>query len=336
VFAALPFEKLNEADIREEVIAPLLRKLGYQSGAENNIIREQSLRYPRHFLGRKSPKKDPELRGRADYILEVKGRLRWVVEAKSPEVDIDLEVIEQVWTYSNHPEVRAIYFAISNGRRTVVFRTVDGPGACPILSLAYEQLDAEFQVLANLLSPEAIERDFAGIEVDVGVPIAPGLRSVARITNGVMNYERNSLNFRPLNELQVAITFGAMERNEDGKIVAFVKTSGPTRSLQELNERLGLAQFEMVSDDTQLSVSPDSPTVLRYANTITIPAGEEVLDISTWRKLKLSKNITCDISSAAAGYYKLGRFSGEFLSHLRYRELGVDLSLEGSFEVHLA
>ncbi len=149
MFPALPFEKLNEADIREEVIAPLLRLLGYQSGTANNIIREQSLRYPRLFLGRKDPKKDPELRGKADYILEVGGRLRWVVEAKSPEVAIDIDAIEQAWTYSNHPEVRAIYFAVSNGRRITVFRTADGPNAGPVLSLAYEELDAKFHVLAK-------------------------------------------------------------------------------------------------------------------------------------------------------------------------------------------
>ena len=40
-----------------------------------------------------------------------------------------LDVIEQAGTYSNHPEVRAIYFVISNGRTLTVFRTTDGPNA---------------------------------------------------------------------------------------------------------------------------------------------------------------------------------------------------------------
>lgn len=336
MFPPLPFEKLNETDIREEVIAPLLRRLGYQSGATNNIIREQSLRYPHLFLGRKDPKKDPELRGKADYILEVGGRLRWVIEAKSPEVAIDVEAIEQGWTYSNHPEVRAVYFVISTGRRLSVFRTTDGPNAGPVLSLAYEELDTKFQVLANVLSPEAIARDFPSLEVDVGLPIARGLRSLARITNGVIRYERNSLNSAPLNELQVGITFGAIERDENGKLVAFLKTAVPIRSLQELNERLGLSQFEMVSDDTQLSEDCDRPTVLRYENTIVLPEGEEVLDISTWRKLRLLKNITCDVSATAKGCCRAGAFAGQFVSLLWYREFGLNVSLEGSFEVHLA
>ena len=62
----------NEADVREEIIAPLLHHLGYRARSRTaKIIREQSLRYPRIYLGHKSPLKDPPLRGRADYILEV-------------------------------------------------------------------------------------------------------------------------------------------------------------------------------------------------------------------------------------------------------------------------
>ena len=66
------FEEFNETDVREEIIAPLLRRLGYSSRTDNNIIREQPLRYAKSFLGRKNPSKDPELRGVADYILEAK------------------------------------------------------------------------------------------------------------------------------------------------------------------------------------------------------------------------------------------------------------------------
>ena len=72
----LPFDRMGEADVREEVLAPLVRELGYRTGTEFDIIREQSLRYPKIFLGRKNPKKDAELRGKADYILEVRDQIR--------------------------------------------------------------------------------------------------------------------------------------------------------------------------------------------------------------------------------------------------------------------
>src|SRR5262245_61612627 len=124
----LPFERLNETDVREEVIAPLLKSLGYQSGTQNDIIREQNLRYPRVFLGRKKGN-DPPLRGKADYILEVQGRLRWVVEAKPPSSPLGLEEIEQAWTYASHPEIRALYFVVCNGRSLSVYQTANGPKA---------------------------------------------------------------------------------------------------------------------------------------------------------------------------------------------------------------
>jgi hypothetical protein len=335
-FTPLPFEKLNEADVREEVIAPLLRRLRYKTGSESNIIREQLLRYPRLSLGRKDPKKDPELRGKADYILEVGGCRRWVIEAKAPDVAIGIDEVEQAWTYANHPEIRAIYFGLCNGRRLSVFRTAYGPSADTLLSLSYEEFDGKFQLLTNLLSPESLVRDFPEVELDVHLPIAPGLRSLARITNGLIRYERSNLNLSILNELQVGIADGAVERDETGRLVAFIKSVVPSHSLQKFNERLGLNQFEMVSVDAALSIDQRAPTVFDYQNTIILPAGEEVFDLMTWRPVKIPMNITCDVSARATGACADRRFSGKFESFMRYREVSIDLALAGTIEVHLA
>jgi hypothetical protein len=336
MFNPLPFEKLNETDVREEVITPLLRRLGYQSGGENNIIREQLLRYPNLSLGRKDPKKDPELRGKADYILEVGTHLRWVIEAKAPEVSIDIDAIEQAWIYANHPEIRAVYFAICNGRELSVFRTAYGPNAEVQLVLPYEEFDSKFQLLSNSLSPDSLVRDFPSMEIDLHPPIAPGLRSIARITNGLIRYEHNSLNVRILNELQIGIADGSVERDESGGLVAFIESIVPSRSLQELNERLGLASFEMVTADTELSGDPEMPTVFNYRNTILIPAGEEVLDFNTWNRVKIPMNITADVSVIARGVYFVRRFSGTFESLIRYPEFAMNLALSGAFEIRLA
>jgi hypothetical protein len=48
-FKSYNFDCLNETDIREEIVSPLLRLLDYRSGTENNIIREQYLSYPHMF-----------------------------------------------------------------------------------------------------------------------------------------------------------------------------------------------------------------------------------------------------------------------------------------------
>jgi hypothetical protein len=73
------FDNMTEADVREEIVRPLLQQLGYQRGTDNNIRTEVTLRYARQFLGHKKSN-DPDLVGRADYICEVISLARWVVE----------------------------------------------------------------------------------------------------------------------------------------------------------------------------------------------------------------------------------------------------------------
>ncbi len=329
------FERMNETDVREEVIAPLLRRLGYQSGTRNDVVREQLLRYPRLFIGRKDRQKDPELRGKADYILEVDKRVRWVIEAKAPAAKLGLEEIEQAWTYANHPEVRAVYFAICNGPRLVVYRTAEGPECPPVLSLEYEQIETLFQSLDNLLGRDALLRDFPTTNVDVGLPIAIGLRSVARVTNGIVRFENNSSELSVLNELQTNISSGAIERDERDRLVAFLTMAGPTRSIQRLSERLGLASFEMISEDRQLSSLSGKPTVFHYQDRIVLPKGEKLLDLQSWREIELPFNIVCDVKASAEGTYSDRVFAGTFRTVMRYVQFST-IEMSGSFEMHLA
>jgi hypothetical protein len=329
------FEKFNETDVREEIIAPLLRLLGYRSGSQNDVIREQPLRYPFLTIGRKNPNKDPKLRGKADYILEIQNRLRWVLEAKPPE-PIRTDDIEQAWTYASHPEIRAIFFALCNGRTWTVYRTIEGPNAPPVMALTYEQLQTEPQRLANLLGPEALIRDFPNVEVDVGLPIAPGLRSLARITNGFVRYTQSNLAPSIFGELQNGITRGSVERDERGHLVVFVEASGPTRSIQEFNERLGLSKFEMISESAQLSTELAHPTVFVYENQIILPAGERVLNPATWQHVTFPCNITCNIKTQARGIFHDSVLSGSFDTVMAILEMQQTVKLSGVFEVHLA
>jgi hypothetical protein len=306
------------------------------SGSENNIIREQSLRYPKLSLGLKNPKKDPELRGKADYILEVKGRIRWVLESKAPQIQIDNESIEQTWTYASHPEVRAVYFVICNGLTLSIFLTSHGPSAGALLTLPFEEFENKFQLLSNLLSPEALLHEFDSTKIDVGLPIAIGLRSLARISNGVIQLKRNSLNLRSVNDLQMYVEDGDVQRDQDGKLVASLRTIVHSQSLQELNERLGLSNFEMNSDSTELSTDQQNPTIFSYSGRAILPAGEEVPDVFTGRTNKFETNITCDVTAAARGVFADRLFRGAFEMSTRYREIGLDLTLSGIFKIHLA
>jgi hypothetical protein len=336
LFEPINFDELNETDVREEVIAPLLCALGYRSGMDNNVIREQLLRYPKVFLGRKNPPKDPLLRGKADYILEVQGAVRWVIEAKAPDVEIGADEVEQAWSYANHPEVRAVYFALCNGRQFVIFQTNRAPDSPPLLSVPYAEFPHAFRKIQNVIGPEALLRDHPRQEVDIGDPIGPGLRSVARITNGIIRYEWSSLAVPALSELQIGIAAGAVERDEEGRLLAYIQTTSPIRSLQALNERLGLAGFEMLSPDKYLSVDPNCPTRFLYENHVILPAGEEALDLTTWCPVVFQINIHCDTLAEASGVLVDRVFRGSFVTNMRYVNLGLQVSLSRSFEARLA
>lgn len=330
------FQNFNETDVREEILAPLIRTLGYRSGSKHNVVREQSLRYPRAFLGRKNAKKDPILRGKADYILEADSIVRWVIEAKSPDVEIDFDSVEQAYTYANHPEIRAVYFALCNGKRFVVFQTNLGPEADSLLDLTFDELQDKYQIIENLLSPHSILRDHPILERDIGLPIGQGLRSVVRITNGVISYSGNSVNLPALRELQTGISGGAVERNENGQMVAFLNTVAPTRSMQLLNQRLGLTSFEMVSEDKCISNDSKKPTVFIGGQTVVLPAGERLLDINSWQEVVIPTNIVCRVQTQASGYLEANRFHGDFFSIMHYQNVNQRITLSGKYEIYVA
>jgi hypothetical protein len=83
IFGPYNIEAMNETDVREVIVRPLLHALGYRQGSTAaTILTEKSLRYSKQFLGRKKPEKDADLVGRADYVCEVVSFGRWVVEVK--------------------------------------------------------------------------------------------------------------------------------------------------------------------------------------------------------------------------------------------------------------
>ena len=52
--------------------------------------------------------------------------------------------------------------------------------------------------------------------------------------------------------------------------------------------------------------------------------------------MKFLMNIRCDITAQGQGAYRDRLFSGAFASTIRYREIGLDITLSGSFDINLA
>jgi Type I restriction enzyme R protein N terminus (HSDR_N) len=334
-----PFDRTSEADVREEILAPMIRSLGYRTGTENDIIREQSLRYPKSFLGTKNPLKDPDLRGRADYILEANRTVRWVLEAKAPGVEVDQDAVEQAWTYANHPEVRAVYFVLCNGRELSVFRTHSGPQVPPLMTLAYSEFESKFNVLRSLLSPDSVKRDFPSEALSNEGSLAPGLRSFARITCGLISYSYCSINDPMLAQLQVAIVGGSVEPSDDGTLIVFAQTQSMLKSYQLLNEKFGLDKFEMKSKVRTLSTNPTTPDQFEYERRILIPAGEQLLNFKSGRQNRLSFNLSGGVKAFASGSLQGSRFGGAFTSILDFDSNAVQMpkiTVAGQFYVDLS
>lgn len=135
----------KETDVREEIISPLLKYLGY---GHESIVRELALQHP--FLKTGSNKKIP-IRLFPDYVLKIESSYAWVLDAKGPRENIlDEDYIGQVYSYAVHPEVRSIYFALCNGIDFALYRT-DGDNE-PILYFPIDEIDFYIDKLKNLLS----------------------------------------------------------------------------------------------------------------------------------------------------------------------------------------
>ena len=249
MFGDFDFSKMNETDVRENIIAPLLRELGYRHSTSADVITEQSLRYPRIHLGRKK-KGDPLLRGKADYILEVDRRLRWVAEVKSPLASIEPDDRDQAWSYAAHSEVKGIFYLVTDGKIFELYQTCDAPPAQPLVTMRYEDLREKLHLLSNVLSPDSMRRDFKAFVLDSGKPLGIGLRSFAKVTSGSLTY----LSITPpligaeIVGLTNYIKEGSVERSE-GQILAYLKIGSSRRQIDEFNRALGLEVFELSTGD---------------------------------------------------------------------------------------
>lgn len=334
-FPIYDFTSLCETDVREEIIAPLLRHLGYRSGTRNNVIREQHLSYPQLQLGRQKPT-DPILRGKADYICDVGGLVKWVIEAKPPGEALDKLVEEQAWSYANHPEIRAVYFVLSNGREFKVYQTNKGPQAGALFECTYEQMAARLPAIENMLSPDAILRNHPKQEVDTGNPLGPGLRSIVRVASGSIRFTKISIPIPPLQQMIMTVTDGSVERREDGTLEAHLWSLVPFKALQELNQKLGLDQMWLTSASTVVSTDSAQPTVFENERRWILPKGMETLNLMDWTEVEMPINVTTIVRTRATGYLVGSVFKGDFLGLITYEELNVSLTLNGVFELQLA
>lgn len=310
MFGQHPFQRYSENDVRENIIRPLIVKLGY---LPEMVTTQLSLKYSRLFLGhKKGENKDRPLRGEADYIIDIDGRLRWVIEAKKPGAISD-DDREQAYSYAMHPEVRAVLFSVMSGTHFEIYHTFEKPDAGPLLSFTYEELPALFQTLENLVGPEAVRRNHPEVIIDVGKPLAPGLRSFAKVERGKLTYTESPPFIDSIVGLTVHLTEGSVVRAEEG-IITLIKPSFHHASITQFSESIEATEVELFTRDETISLDPNNPTIFRQVREIAIEEGVEIPSLTSSTVVTAPVPIRTVVTVEVSGYISGTKFIGSLVA----------------------
>jgi DNA modification methylase len=162
LFSNFDFTSLNSPDfkedsVREDLIMPILKELGYSSQSENKIVRSKKVRHPFVTVG----SKELPLTNFPDYLLEVDGKYAWVIDAKGPNEDIKTgKNVEQAYFYAIHPDIRVPIYALCNGKEFIAFDIHGGT----LIYFSLSEIEKHWHKLQDLLSPSAFDRTQKQIE----------------------------------------------------------------------------------------------------------------------------------------------------------------------------
>jgi len=148
-FGLLNSNEFKEDAVREELINPILKLLGYKAYGTNKIVYSKTLAHP--FVNIGSQKRPINIV--PDYLFEINGKYSWVLDAKAPNEQISTgENLEQVYSYAIHPDINVNYFALCNGKEFALFKTNERNH---ILFFQLSEIDKHWEKIQQLLSPEA-------------------------------------------------------------------------------------------------------------------------------------------------------------------------------------
>lgn len=140
-------DSFKEDSVREEIITPILKALGFSSFGDNKIIRSQNLKHPYIYFGTRKE----NIYIIPDYLLQVNDQNKVVIDAKSPkEIITKGKNVEQAYSYAIHQEIKAKFYALCNGIEFIVF---DIDKILPIFYCKIEDLESKWVEFNKILSP---------------------------------------------------------------------------------------------------------------------------------------------------------------------------------------
>ena len=145
-------EEFKEDSVREEIIHPILRSLGYNANKPNQIVRSRSLIHPFVYIG--SVKKNIFII--PDYTIEINSKPSFILDAKSPKEDILRgKNVEQAYSYAIHTDIRCELYVLCNGNLLSIFSIHEYK---PKYVFSINNLTQHWKELYSVLSPIAIAK----------------------------------------------------------------------------------------------------------------------------------------------------------------------------------
>ncbi|UAB70122.1 type I restriction enzyme HsdR N-terminal domain-containing protein [Vibrio sp. SCSIO 43132] len=185
----------KEDAVREDIVAPLLRRLGYKVVGSHKMVRSRALTHPYVYIGTKAHKVSII----PDYLLEVDDNdHRWILDAKAPNQNIlSGKNVEQAFSYAIHPDIRAHKYALCNGKEIAVF---DVNKLSPVLHLNISDWENKWHDIEKELSPISFTKphllnfkpDFGLYMKKIGAPVGMphsfipiGLPMIMKVQDGL-------------------------------------------------------------------------------------------------------------------------------------------------------
>lgn len=157
--ANLDFNIINspifkEDSVREEIITPILKALGYSSFGNNTIIRSKALEHPYIYFGTKKE----HIKIIPDYLIQINGENKFVIDAKSPTENIYKgKNVEQAYSYAIHREIRTSLYVLCNGINLVVFNVNK---INTVLDILISEIEDKWDDVLKVLSPLALTKPY--------------------------------------------------------------------------------------------------------------------------------------------------------------------------------
>ena len=205
-------------------------------------------------------------------------------------------------------------------------------GGMNLLDINYCELTNWNRGVKNLFHALKVDKPI----LDPGEPLGKALPSYLEISGGYIRYDYIQNAPEMMQGMEVRVTGGWCTRRPDNMITAYIETSAPFKSMQEINQLLGFSGFHASSSDGEIFRAPSGKTKFEHSLNYVIPAGTRLPNFTTSSYVTSPFEIEFVSTFVAIGALKdEGHFNGDFTATGSFNTLqGRQISnMSGAFEL---